>query len=241
MNHIPEISVAILGYKSENFLYTFHQRVVDVLEKANLTYEIIIVANYIPNTGDTTPEVARDVAKISLHTKTVILEKPDNRHAMGWDARSGLNAATGDIIAFIDGDGQMPPEDILKLFYKIKNENLDICKATRILRGDGFYRKLTSFIFNKLIRLLFPGINSKDINGKPKIFTRNAYSKLELESNDWFIDSEIMIKARRYNFKIGEIDTIFYKNTVCNSSISFKTNFEFIKNLFWWRIKEFFI
>tara|TARA_B100001964_G_C14022009_1_gene504320 strand:+ start:24 stop:125 length:102 start_codon:yes stop_codon:yes gene_type:complete len=31
---------------------------------------------------------------------------------MGWDAISGIKAASGDVVALIDGDGQMPPNDI---------------------------------------------------------------------------------------------------------------------------------
>ena len=34
---------------------------------------------------------------------------------MGWDARMGLLAATGDTIALIDGDGQMPAKDIIRV------------------------------------------------------------------------------------------------------------------------------
>jgi hypothetical protein len=66
-----------------------------------------------------------------------------------------------------------------------------------------------------------------------------VYKKLRLESNDWFVDAEIMIKARRYKFKIGEIETNFNKNPKRQSFISFKANVEFIKNILTWRIKEF--
>ena len=89
------------------------------------------------------------------------------------------------------------------------------------------------------MQILFPGIVSHDINGKPKIFTRNAYDKLKLVSDDWFIDAEIMIKARRYHFKIGEVETKFHKNSERPSFISLKANIEFLKNIVVWRIKEF--
>jgi len=89
------------------------------------------------------------------------------------------------------------------------------------------------------MQLFFPGIITKDINGKPKIFTRQAFEKLQLESNDWFIDAEIMIKARRLGFRVGEVETHFHQNPERQSFISFKANIEFIKNILTWRIKEF--
>ncbi len=236
--HSPEISVVILGYKSGQFARIFHKRVVDVLIKNNLDYEIVLVGNYRPESGDITPDVVREVAKENPRTICVIKEKLDPGQAMGWDMRTGLEAATGKTITVIDGDGQMPPEDIPRVFENLKKNNLDFCKAVRISRGDGMYRKLISRTFNLTMRIIFPRING-DINGKPKLFTRAVYEKLHLESNDWFIDAEIMIKIRRMNIKIGDIKTDFHKNPERESFISFKANFEFIKNIILWRLKEF--
>jgi glycosyltransferase involved in cell wall biosynthesis len=235
----PKISVVILCYRSGNFARVFYKRVVDVLIKNNFDYEIVLVGNYRPGIGDTTPDVIREIAKTNERTVTVIKEKTSLEQGMGWDMRSGLDRATGETIAVIDGDGQMPPEDIPELYYKLSKENLDLCKAKRISRGDGIYRKFISNIFNMIMKVLFPGIVANDINAKPKLFTREAYNKLHLESNEWFIDGEIMIKARRYKFKIGEIETVFYENQERKSFISFKANVDFIKNIIFWRIKEF--
>ncbi len=235
---IPKISVVILCYKAGNFAKVFHQKVAKILQDNNLDYEIVLVGNFWADKGDITPEVVRQIAINEDRTISVIKKKTTKTHGMGWDMRSGLEAATGSTIAVIDGDGQMPPEDIPKLYKKLVNEKLDMCKGKRISRGDGIYRRFISRIFNEIMQLLFPGIISNDINGKPKIFTREAYNKLNLESNDWFIDAEIMIKASRNNFRIGEMEVIFKKNPERPSFISFKANVEFIKNIIVWRMRE---
>jgi len=235
---IPKISVVILCYKAGNFAKVFHQKVAKILQNNNLDYEIVLVGNFWADKGDVTPGVVRQIATNEDRTISVIKKKTTKTHSMGWDMRSGLEAATGSTIVVIDGDGQMPPEDIPKLYKKLVDEKLDLCKGKRISRGDGIYRKFISYIFNGIMQLLFPGIISNDINGKPKIFTREAYNKLNLESNDWFIDGEIMIKARRYKFKIGEMETMFYENQERKSFISFKANLEFIKDIITWRLKE---
>jgi hypothetical protein len=36
-----------------------------------------------------------------------------------------------------------------------------------------------------------------------------AYERLTLQSDDWFIDAEIMIQARLLGFRIGEVETEF--------------------------------
>lgn len=239
MQKTPQISIVILGYRSGEFIRTLYQRTVDVMVKYGLDYEIILVGNYLKDSDDVTPDIIREIASSHEKTKVITQEKPTPKHAMGWDVKCGLKAATGDILAFMDGDGQVPPEDLPALFYKLKKENLDLCKAKRISRGDGLYRKFISFLFNRFMNILFPQIKTGDINAKPKLFTRSAYTQLQLESNDWFIDPEIMIKALRYRFKIGEVETVFAEYNEQESSVSFKTNIEYFFNALWWRIKEF--
>ena len=235
----PEISVVILCYRSGDFAKIFYNKVSEVLRRNNLDYEIVLVGNYRPETNDDTPEIIKEISNSDSRVRTVIKEKLKPEEAMGWDMRSGFEAAVGKTILVIDGDGQMPPEDIPRLYNKLVKEKLDLCKGRRISRGDGPYRKFISMVFNAVMHLLFPGIVSNDINGKPKIFTRYAYSKMKLESNDWFIDAEIMIQARRLNFRIGEMEVEFHENPKRRSFISFKANLEFIKNIITYRLKEF--
>lgn len=69
--------------------------------------------------------------------------------------------------------------------------------------------------------------------------TREAYKKLKLISDDWFIDAEVMIQARRFAFKIGEIPTVFEENIERHSFVKISTILEFIKNLVCYRLREF--
>ena len=158
---------------------------------------------------------------------------------MGWDMKSGLDLTSGNYIAVIDGDGQFQISDVVKVYRKISEAGLDLVKTHRLTRGDGWLRRLISFKFNLISRVLFPGIKSKDINAKPKIFSRQAYQKMKLTSDDWFIDAEIMIQARRYGFKVEEIPTTFSGLTGRRSFINFNSLLEFIRNLLKARLAEF--
>jgi glycosyltransferase involved in cell wall biosynthesis len=159
---------------------------------------------------------------------------------MGWDMRSGLTAATGKYISVIDGDGQMPVEDLARVYQKIKNENYDLVKTVRTTRGDGVWRKSVSSTFNCLFRLLFPLVRAKDINSKPKVFTRAAYERFDLQSDDWFIDAEIMIQAGHLELKVGEVPTCFRASERKSGSfINLFTFLEFLKNLIRFRLIQY--
>src|SRR5688572_24774475 len=220
----PELSVVILCYKSGEFAKVFSRKVIDALNRGKLNYEIILVANSWPGSGDITPRVVKEIVSSSKRVKGVYKLKKKPYHNMGWDMKHGLAASSGETVAIIDGDGQISARDILKIYKKLKKEKLDLCKIKRISRKDGIYRQTISHIYNMLMFILFPGIKS-DVNGKPKVFTQDVYKKLKLSSNDWFIDAEIMIKARRLKLKVGEINGGFRKNPERKSFITFAENF----------------
>jgi hypothetical protein len=82
-------------------------------------------------------------------------------------------------------------------------------------------------------------VNARDVNAKPKILTRAAYESLDLVSDDWFLDAEIMIQARRHRFRIAEIPTEFLGLASRRSFVNFAAILEFLGNLVRFRIREF--
>jgi len=232
----PELSVVVLGYRSADTIEIFMKSLVYSLEEEKLIWEIILVANYFEGTGDRTPEVIRKIAAGDSRITAVTEVK---KGMMGWDMKTGFQAASGKTLAVIDGDGQMPSEDVIREYQLMVKDGLGLAKTYRTKRDDGYYRKLISVVYNILFRLLFPGINAWDMNSKPKIITREFYEKISLESNGWFIDAEIMIYARRLGIKIGETETIFHSMNSRPSFVKPLSILEFLANLLTFRVKEF--
>jgi len=230
----PEISVVILCYRAGERIRDFVDRTIKLLDNSIPSWEIILIGNYLKNTDDITPKIVNDIASKNENIKAVTRVKEG---MMGWDARSGLEKAVGKYICLIDGDEQMPPEDIVRVYKKITDEGMDLVKTYRLIRYDGLARKFVSDVYNLIFNLLFPGINVRDINSKPKIFKKEAYDKMRLTSDDWFLDAEIVIQAKKLKLKIGELPTEFYKCRHRRSFIKFYTIFEFIKNLLIARFK----
>lgn len=231
----PEISVVILCYRAEELAFQFVSEVKKSLESEGLNYELVLVANYHKGglSSDKTPEIVRNLAKKDSTINVVAKEK---KGMMGWDMRSGLEAASGRTIAVIDGDGQMPASDIIKVYKALILGNFDMAKTYRVARGDGTLRLIISVVFNIMVKILFPKVKVKDINSKPKIFTREAYEKLQLASDRWFIDAEIIIQASYQNFKITEVPTVFHINRHRASFIRFGAVVEFLFDLIHYRI-----
>ena len=229
----PNLSVVILAYRSGKTLRQFVDSLISLLDREEPEWELVLVANHFSDDGDKTPEIARQLAKSNIRIKALTKIK---KGMMGWDMRSGLEAATGKILAVIDGDGQMPFEDVILVYRKLKKERLDLVKTFRTQRGDGIYRKTISVVYNIIFNILFPGLKCRDINSKPKIMTREAYNRMNLDSNGWFIDAEIMIQAGKMNLKIGETPTLFHQISYRPSFVKLRSVWEFSVNLIWYRL-----
>ena len=91
INHI-ELSVVVLCYRSEDFAEQFVLQIRSELEQMKISYELIMVANYIKGSQDTTPEIAKKLAEEYKEINSVSKEKEG---WMGWDMRSGLDIAKG--------------------------------------------------------------------------------------------------------------------------------------------------
>lgn len=231
----PKFSLVILCYRSEESIIGFVEKVHMLLGWLhNFDYEVVLVGNYWPGSQDKTPQIVKNLAEKMPRTKAITHEK---NGAMGWDLKTGIEAARGEFIGYIDGDGQFPIDTILPPLYNSIMNNYDLAKTYRVVRGDGLYRLVISTVFNSLFGLLF-GTKFRDVNSKPKIIRGSILKSMKLESDDWFIDAEIMIKAHQMNLKVIELPIHFVENEVRASFIKFNAIWEFLKNLYYFKFQR---
>ena len=225
----------VLCYQARESLHRVVDPLYDQLEAADVAYELILVANQWPDRPDPTDRVVQEFAIHHERVRAVVEEK---RGAMGWDMRSGLAAASGRYMIVIDGDAQNPVEDVLRMYRRLKETGVDVMKGRRIARFDGPYRRAISFAYNLVFRLIFRTRGIWDVNGKPKGLTREAYEALALESDDWFIDAEIVLSARRRGLVVAELPVVFHRNDERASFVRPGAILEFLRNMARQRVRR---
>lgn len=235
MNDRPELSVVTLCYKAEEAIIPFSKKLKEVVSSLTDSYEIVLVGNYKEGSIDRTKEIVETIAKEDPVFKTVCKPKEG---MMGWDMRTGLDMTKGEIICVIDGDGQFPVESIAECYNRMKTGKFGLVKTYREQRHDGFQRKFISNAYNLIFSILYPSLKAKDVNSKPKMFTREVFEKMDLTSDDWFIDAEMMIKINRMKVKFDEFPTEFSELEGRLSFVNFSTIFEFIRNFFKYKIGD---
>ncbi|MBI4054531.1 MAG: glycosyltransferase family 2 protein [Elusimicrobia bacterium] len=228
----PKISLAVLCYRTEDAVIPFVEKMHAILSDYNFPWELVLVANYLQGIPDRTPEVVANLCERLPHIRHIALEK---KGMMGWDMRTGLEACRGEYLGVVDGDGQFPHEAINACIGRLLHDEVDLVKTYRVLRGDGWLRRFLSFHYNLFFRILFPQQRFFDINSKPKFIRRSAYRMLNLCSDGWFIDAEIMIAAARLGLRVAEIPIHFNELRGRHSFVRLGAILEFLKNLWEYR------
>lgn len=225
-----DLSIILLCYKSESYAEQYLNKVQRSMQDNKIkSYDILLVGNYVKESNDKTPVIVSKLATDKEKVSALTMEKPDHGW-LGWDVRQAFSKTNGKYIALIDGDGQMPADDIAKCYLFSRSSETDITMTYRTTRGDGMYRKILSHIYNLFMKLLFPRIRIQDINSKPKVIKRELIKQLNLKSNGWTIDAEIVLQAYKRQAKIREIPTLFLGQPSDRKSfVGVKAIFEFIK------------
>ena len=92
--------------------------------------------------------------------------------------RTGVQAARGEIIVTLDGDGQNDPADIPKLLEALKADpKLGMASGIRVKRKDSASRRMASRLGNSLRNRLL-GDGASDTGCGLKVFRRQAFLNL---------------------------------------------------------------
>jgi hypothetical protein len=74
------------------------------------------------------------------------------------------------------------------------------------------------------------------VNGQPKGLTRAAYERLDVQTDDWFTDAEIVLRARAAGLDIVEVPVRFSPRRTSGSHVGLGTVWEFLVNMARWRL-----
>jgi glycosyltransferase involved in cell wall biosynthesis len=197
----PSISVFSPCYNEEKNIEKLLTSMLDFLPKISSDYEIIIVDD---GSTDSTAEIARQFGL--KHPQVKVVSHVMNK-GYGAALRTGFENSSKDFIFFTDSDNQFDISEMTKLLPYIRN--YDIVTGFRIKRQDNIIRKINEFGFNRLIRILF-GLKVKDLNCAFKIYKKEVIKSIPLKSTLAFINSEILIRAKKKGFTIKEVGVKHY-------------------------------
>lgn len=173
----------------------------NVFEQLALDWEIIIIES------GSTDETWQKVDGITKNRKNIFAFHQERKEGMGSALRLGYSKCQKDLVFHLEADS---PFDMIyfKKAIPVLQEN-DCVIGYRVGKKEQgfkwsyynmgkrgvFLRQIFHVGYNLLLRIIF-GLTVRDVNFSFKIFKRKHIQKLNLISNGWFIDAEILLELR---------------------------------------------
>ena len=189
------ISAVLPAYNEEAIIADTARSVAAVLQGLVADYEVIVVND---GSRDGTADRVRAVA--AENPRVRLVEHAVNR-GYGAALATGFDAATKELIFLTDGDKQFDVREVREFLPALATA--DLCVGYRQPRRDPLLRRLNGWGWNRLVRLLF-GYVARDVDCAFKLFKREVWEAVAVESGGATFSAEFLIKARRAGYRITE-------------------------------------
>ena len=172
-------------------------------------FEVIIVND---GSSDRTGEIADRLA--SQHTAVRAVHNNPNL-GYGGALQRGFRESSKSWVFYTDGDGQFDFEEIELVLPLL--DRFDIVSAYRLDRKDSLMRKFNAFGWTTLVNVVFR-LWLRDIDCAFKIFPRRLFDEIEMKSMGALIDTEVLARAKRLGYTIGQVGVHHYARTAGEQS-----------------------
>lgn len=188
INKSVDLSVVIPAYLEEENLRVLVPRLVEVLNKLKIVWEVLVMDTEKPM--DRTQEVCQEYGLMYLQRS--------GGNNYGDAVRSGIRSSKGRSVIFMDADGSHSPEFIGEL-YRHRDGN-DVVIASRYVKGGKTDNSKLLIMMSRAVNMIYSlvlGIRCKDISNSFKLYDGDLLRSLTLKSKNFDIVEEIMVKMRR--------------------------------------------
>ncbi len=175
--------------------------------------EIIIIDDY---STDGTRDKLKNTIEESGRVSQVLYH--DVNQGKGAALRTGIKAATGDIVIIQDADMEYDPNEYSRLVEPLLNNKADVVFGSRFSGGDVhrvlYFWHSVSNGFLTLLSNMFTNLNLTDMETCYKVFRREIIQGITIEENRFGFEPEIVAKISKVkDIRIYEVGISYYGRT----------------------------
>jgi len=135
----------------------------------------------------------------------------------GAALRSGIAAATGEIVIIQDADLEYDPNEYPRLLAPIVEGRADVVYGSRFMGGAPhrvlYFWHSVGNGFLTLLSNMLTDLNLTDMETCYKMFRRSIIQSIEIEENRFGFEPEITAKVARLGVRIYEVGISYYGRT----------------------------
>jgi dolichol-phosphate mannosyltransferase len=208
---LTSLCVVLPAYNEEENISVAIDRCLEALPAIAQRFEVIVVDD---GSSDGTAEAV--MPYLAERPGEVRLLRHRRNLGYGAAIANGFNAATTDYLFYTDADNQFDVSELQWFAPLIRD--VDVVVGFRVYRYDTVLRSVVSWCYNRLVNVLFR-VRVRDVDCAFKLFRREVIEKIDVESDDFFIDTELVARARKWNFRIVEKGVRHYPRTAGETTV----------------------
>jgi len=210
------VSVVVPAFNEERTVVPLLDRVAHAPFPAGVVaVEIVVVDDY---SQDGTAAAIEGYAYPATASRPGTLVKLRHSRNLGKGAalRTGLAAATGDIVIVQDADLEYDPADYPVLLAPILAGHADVVYGSRFLSGPHRVLFFWHSVGNRFLTLLsnmLTDLNLSDMETCYKVFTRQVKERLRITSQRFGFEPEFTARVARLGVRIYEVPISYHGRT----------------------------
>jgi glycosyltransferase involved in cell wall biosynthesis len=219
-----KLSIVIPCYNEVNTIETLLKAVNDCPYQDK---EIILV-------DDCSTDGTREKLREGLEKLVTKAFYHETNQGKGSALRTGIKAASGDVVIVQDADLEYDPKEIPKVIQPILDGKADVVYGSRFFGGSPhrviYYWHMVGNKFLTTLSNMFTDINLTDMETCYKAFRREVIQSFEIEENRFGFEPEITAKVAKMKCRIYEVGISYYGRTYKEGKkIGWKDGFSAIK------------
>ena len=172
--------------------------------------EIIVV-------DDASRDGTRDLLHGPLRDQIDTLLLHDRNRGKGAALRTGIAAATGDLVIVQDADREYDPAEYPRLMKPILDGKADVVFGSRFAGGDAhrivYFWHMVGNRFLTLLSNMLTNVNLTDMETGFKMFRRSVIQGITIEEDRFGFEPEITAKVVRLGCPLYEVGVSYYGRT----------------------------
>tara|TARA_B100000427_G_C15458162_1_gene572789 strand:- start:338 stop:1069 length:732 start_codon:yes stop_codon:yes gene_type:complete len=221
------------------------EKIINAIFSLEKDFHVLIIDDGSP---DGTASIIKKLQK--KHVQNLFLEERKGKLGLGTAYIHGFKWALNKKYNFIfemDADFSHNPNDLIRLYNAVNNQNGDLAIGSRYVKGVNIVnwpmsRLLMSFFASKYVKLI-TGMPIHDSTAGFKCYKRKVLKTIKLNKIQFIgyaFQIEMKFKAWKYGFNIVEVPVIFTDRTEGTSKMSGGIFFEAVLGIIQMKVKSFF-